>query len=923
VIRPWRPALHWPSVRGRARADAGPLLLVAAVVALVTLLAGAAPPLLRASADDAVRDAARTAGRDADLLAHAGWEYDDAPGGGRMRTARLAEDVEDFRDRANAALDPTLRAVLRPPVAAVTGPTLKVTDGSLLRTFQLTYLVDERGAYSDRQVTWIAGSPPAPSVPPADEGVTVPYDGPPWPVQVGLSEVDAAALGLGPGDRIPLADQYRRVKDVRVSGIFRAKDSADPTWRLAPWLLQPTSGTDGVGTTRLGGLLSPGSLPDARLAFAQDELDRTVRFTPNPDALDSDTAGAITRTLVTLKATSGASSVHDTSLRWESQLDLVLREVQLRVNAAAAQASVLITGVLAAAVLVLLLAADLLARRRAQPLAAARQRGAGLPDLGAELLIESAAVALSGAAVGLALARLIAPGVAWGWALPVAIAATAAGPAFGVLLAARATRDRRAPANRSARRWLSQTRQLRRATAEAAVLIAAAAALVALHQRGILPTAPAGAAGAWSTQDGGAALPSSAPALGVIAGALVMLRLLPVGLRVALRRALRSRRPLAAVGAARAAATAGHALPLLVMVAAAALASFALTLDATADRGLAGGAWRTVGADARLDANPAAAVDMSTLARSIAAAPGVDQAVAAQITDGTRVTTPSTLVTPRLVIVDAAAFQRLLAATPLPDAPELARLSTPGGGDVPALVRSSDGSLLPGTRMRLPRGDDVPAVPLAAVGAAPAVGGTEDVVIVDAAAIAAAGVTVVPNTVWVTGPGTARAVAAKTDGVTTVLRADVLHERRTAPLTAGLLRLAWTSAVALLALGLLGLALGAAASAPERWQTLGRLRTLGLRLREARWVAAGELLPPVAVAALAGPPLGILLAYLTFGPLALRVLVGTDGDPAVAVPWWGAALLAAGFLAAVTVVVPIESALRRRRRLGELLRAGG
>ncbi|WP_332107787.1 hypothetical protein [Phytohabitans flavus] len=231
---PRLPAIHWPSVRGRGRADAGPLALVAAVVVVVTLLAGAAPPLLRAAADDAVQDAARTAGRNADVTAHARWPYDDAPGGGRARTPHLAADIEDFRDQAVGALDPGLRAVLGPPVAMVTSPTLKVTDGSLLRTFQLAYLLDERGAYSDTQVSWIAGGPPAPAVPSDDASVTAPYDGPPWPVQVGLSEADAAALDLGPGDRIPLADQYRRVKNVVVSGIFRATDSNDPTWRLAP-----------------------------------------------------------------------------------------------------------------------------------------------------------------------------------------------------------------------------------------------------------------------------------------------------------------------------------------------------------------------------------------------------------------------------------------------------------------------------------------------------------------------------------------------------------------------------------------------------------------------------------------------------------------------------------------------------------------
>lgn len=916
MIRPRTPAVHWPSVRGRARADTGPLLLAAVVVVVVTLLAGAAPPLLRAAADDAVRDAARAAGRDADVLAHARWEYDDGLGG-RVRAPHLAEDMDNFRDRAKLDLDPALAAVLRPPVATVTGPTLKITDGSLLRTFQLTYLLDEHGPYSAApRVTWVAGGPPRSTV---DGDVTVPHNGPPWPVQVGLSEVDAAALGLRPGDRIPLVDQYKRVKNVQVSGIFRATDSADPTWRLAPWLLRPVAGADGVGTTRLGGLLSPDSLPDARLAFDREELDRTVRFSPDPDALDSDSAQAITAALATLKATSGASNVGDTSLKWESQLDFVLREVRTRVNAASAQASVLLTGVLAGAVLVLLLAADLLMRRRLPALATARQRGVGLADLGTELLIESTAVALVAAAAGLALARAVTPGVSWWSAVPVALAAAAAGPAFGTLYAARATRDRRAPANRAARRWIRQTSQLRRAALEAAVVIAAVAALAALHQRGIVPPSGAGGAtGPWSTQDGGAALPSSAPALGAISGTLVLLWLLPAGTRLALRRALRSRRPLAVFATARAAATSTRALPLLVMAATAALASFALTLGTSAERGLADGAWRTVGADARLDVNPAAGIDVATLTRSIAAAPGVRQAVAAQVIDGARVTTAETLVTPRLVIVDAAAFQRLLATTPLPDAPALAQLASTGQGDVPALVRSGDGSLRTGMRLRLPR-EDAPAIWLKAVGTAPTVGETGDIVIVDAAALAAAGAPAVPNTVWVTGPGAAQAVT----GHTAVLRADVLRERRTAPLTAGLLRLAGISAAALVALGLLGLALGAAAGAPERWQTLSRLRTLGLRVREARWVATGELLPPVAVAAIGGPLLGILLAHLTFGPLALRLIAGTDGDPAVAVPWWGAAMVAVAFLVAVAVVVPVESALRRRRRLSEVLRAGG
>ncbi|GGM65677.1 ABC transporter permease [Dactylosporangium sucinum] len=866
-------ALHWPSIRGRARADAGPLLLVAAVVAAITLLAGAVPPLLRDTADDAVRDAVATAG--AGLTVHALWERDDGPTRGRVRMPRLADDVDDLRTRAASQLGPELRSILQPPIAVVTSPVLNVTDGSVLRKFQLTYLAADDGP----DVTWIAGAPPAGTV---DDNYEVPYSAPPWTVQVGLSEPDAAALGLRPGDRIQLKDEQKTVKDVRVSGIYRPVDPADPAWRLVPALLGPVAGADGIGTTRFAGLLSRDSLPDARLAFDQDKLVRAVEFAPRPSALTWGQTGAVAEAIVALKATSSSSGVFDDSLRWESHLDGVLRDAEQRVNAASAQASVLLTAVLAATALSLLLAADLLVRRRVPALTAARLRGASLPTLFLELLLESVALAALAGAVGLVVALLLTGGAGLLWALPVVLTAALAAPLLGTLAAARATNDRRVPANRSARRWASRTAALRRFALEGAAVLGAVAALVALRQRGL-------------TTDG---LPSGGSALGAFAGALILLRVLPAGTGLALRRALRSRRPLAVFGAARAAETATRALPTLALVTAATLAAFALTVAATAAQGLSDGAWRTVGADARLDLT----------AEPPPGLPGVY----AQISQ-VRLTADATAVDVRLVVVDAVAYQRLLATTPLPDAAALSQLKSPGS-PVPALVR---GSLRPGMHLQLPATDDTPAVELVAVGAAPPVGdASTDVVIVDTAALAAAGLPTIPNTVWLTSR------VAPPDGADLVLREDVLRERRSAPLTAGLLRLSWTAAVVLLLLALLALALGAAAGAPDRWQTLTRLRTLGLRPRDARWVAVGELLPPVLLAAVGGPLLGALLAWLVAGPLDLRLLTAQDTAPALVLPWWSLAAVAAALPVALAVVVPVESALRRRQRMSEVLRAG-
>ncbi|WP_433830652.1 FtsX-like permease family protein [Actinoplanes sp. CA-015351] len=955
------PILHWPSVRGRARADAGPLLLTAVVVAVVSALAGAVPSLLRSTADDAVRDAVRRAGSAADVTVTARWEPDDGETG-RIRMPRLAEDVTALRERALDELGGGLRAALLPPVAGVTTPTLKVTDGSVLRTLRLGYLSRDGGP----AVTWLTGGEPGPT----EEGFPeVSPSGPPWTVSIGLSETAAAAFDAEPGDHIPVADEKGNTKDVVVSGVFRPTDPADPAWRLAPWLLEPVTGADGLGSTRFGGLLSAASLPDARLAFGPDDTSRTVWFSPDPDVLTWESADRIAATAVTLKATSASSSSFDTASTWNTQLDAVLRDVRAQVNAASAQASVLLIAVLTVAVLVLLLAAGLLVHRRTPALAVARQRGTGLPVLAIELVIESATVTLVSAGIGLAVARTLVsesvsgngPQPVFGVAavvavMPVVLAAVLAGPVLAVIAAARATRDRRAPANRSARRRIARTAQMRRVAGELAVLVVVAAAFAALHQRGVSPGAAV-------------ALPAAAPTLGVLAGALILLRLAPVGAGIALRWAVRSARPLAVFGASRVSETAGRVLPLVTMVVAAGLPVFAFTVAGTVEAGLRDGAWRTVGAEARLDlaldspspspspspSSPSSSPSgsgspsgsessaSSELVRRLAGQSGVLHVVAGQVVDGARIVAAEVTVSPRLVIVDTAAFRELLADTPLPDGEALARLTSPvspsvvpsvvpstlpdksgmsdGEFPVPALVLSSDGGMRVGMKLQLLR-DDAPAVALVAVGTAPAIGGAPDVVLVDANALAAAGMTAEPDTIWATGPGAAQAITTSGVAGDAVIRTEILRERHDAPLVAGLLRLAWASAVVMLALGLLGFALSAAATAPERWQTLTRLRTIGLRPRDARRVATAELLPLAVVAAVAGPALGLGMAWQTLGPLALRLLTGQSANPSVHLPWPALILVSTSFLVVALTVAPAESALRRRQHLSEVLRVG-
>ena len=165
-------------------------------------------------------------------------------------------------------------------------------------------------------------------------------------------------------------------------------------------------------------------------------------------------------------------------------------------------------------------------------------------------------------------------------------------------------------------------------------------------------------------------------------------------------------------------------------------------------------------------------------------APGVRAAVAGRVAEMTLASSVSTGASVRLVIVDARAYEQLLATSDLPDAPQLERLTTAGGEDapVPALLLGGPPGLEDGLHVRWGANDDVA---LDVVGEAPRVdAATDPVIVVDAAAFAAAGARADPDTIWALGPGAPEALhaAAEEDPADTVLTFDEvltsLRERR-------------------------------------------------------------------------------------------------------------------------------------------------
>lgn len=923
--------LHPAAVARQARADVWPLVTAATVICVTTFLAATTPWLLGAMADDAVRYAVADPQAGAEVTVTVplteGWAFP------RELRTDTASSVEYAADQLEENLPAELLTVLGPPLGAVTSTSLRLDlpDGGPGGNLRLAYVWSADAA----EIEWVEGRPGAATATPLE--VAGARAGTRWPVEVGLSESAAALLGVGVGESLSVADGQSRPVDVTVTGVFRAQDPQDPVWGQVPELLEPrVLGAAGTARTEVAALLSAESVPLARLAVEPDDTTRTYMLEVEPDALRHADARLVAARMAALEAAPTDLGIPGPEPTVRSRLDLVLLAADARVRAAQAQASVLLVAVVTVSALVLALVAQVLTRRRHAVLAQHRARGASLAAVGGALAVESLTVTVLSGGLGLALAAVVAPGSADApWAAPVLAVAVLAAPLRGVRAASAGTGGRRAPANRRLRHLAGRAARVRRGSAEAALVLVGAGAFVTLRGRGLAETDPLGAD----------LLLAAAPTLLCVAVAVLAVRLLPVGLRRAVAAARGLRRAVPVLSAARAHATSGAVVPFVAVTVAVGLTTFGLVVTETTRTGLVDGSWDTVGADVtvRTEASP----DLPGHAATVATAHGVDAAATGRVADAVQLFSGSADRRVRVVALDAAAFERLLAATPLPDAPQLAALDDrPADGTVPVLLSAAlSGASGGGTdRAEGTDGSGDPdelsllwertSVPLTLIGTAPALAEVGDdttssdadaLVVVDREALAAAlGSDVDPDTLWVAGPG---AVAAVAD-VPALAQQEVtsrtawLDARRSDPLTSGLVLVVGGSVLSLLVLSVLGVVLGASSGAASRATTLATMRVLGLSARDVGRVAVGEVMPAVAVAGLTGTAVGALAAAGTVGPLSLRLVTGQAADPALAVPWWATVPLLV-LVATVAVVVAVESSARRRLRLGQVLRVGG
>ncbi|NGN66703.1 hypothetical protein G5C51_22715 [Streptomyces sp. A7024] len=916
------------------------LPLLAGLLVLIALLAGgtaAAPPLLD-RAEGRVLAARIGEAQESDAAVRFSRTF--RPGLDLPMPERpdvLASDLELIGGNLARQRPQNLVGPLGLPVTHIGLPETGARIGGRLTSLRLLYAQD-----APRDPAYVAGR--APRAPKAGE-----------PIEIAVSTHTRDALRLRPGARIRtnapdqhLGGVYRRHSysgPLVVSGVFRTPEARGPAalGSVHPLLERPLRAG---GALQAEALIHVGALPAAfdrgTMQFTADwrvplrlTAAQAARFTGD------DGRAELIRGIAAYRQAGEQHIWDDAALLNASapgqtltpdvddEATPVIRALGAEWEQAALLGSFALASLAAVGLATVVVIARLAVRRRAVPDQLRRARGASATGLALERALLTLPFAAAGLGAGLLAAGLVVPDVPVraGWAIVVAALAWLAVPA----LTAATTSDRRlrreepdAGVRRPARLRL---------TAEAAVLLAAVAGIVALRVRG--------------TTSGPDPQLAAVPVLAGLAVVVVLIRLYPLPVRALARLAGRGRGAVGLIALARAGKEApAKALALLVLVTTLGTAVFTGLVSETVTEGRRTGLeWRTGGADAVLTGLQQSGAELHR-------APGVEHAVpvTGYSTELISMRTGLSRRSADLVAVDPG---RLAAARPdSPAARALRALDAAGEGrgkgvEIPAVgsagtAGDSYTTGFKGTSVRIrvvaELGADAARDPLLGPllrGRSDPPGTTSPLLLTDTGAVAAAkraGMVEPGDRMLLLygeriDPARLRALVMAT-GVVGLKVDDALHFRaeETAAGPGDVLRPAQrVSAVcgaATAVLALLAVLLELALTAPERGRTLARLRLLGFSGRSAAALGAVQLLPMALAAVAGGLAVGLALPAVLGPALDLRRLAGTPAEPALHTDYGLLAALGCGLLALIALAVVAETAAARRRGLGATLRVG-
>ncbi|MFG2564607.1 ABC transporter permease [Streptomyces sp. NPDC048567] len=752
-------------------------------------------------------------------------------------------------------------------------------------------------------------------------------------VEAAVTEETAKALRIKTGATIAVPTRGDDTLTVRITGIVAPKNPAGSYWSAEPLLRTPSLVAKPTKDTPryywIAALLLP---PDAAPALlstpGQPEL--YWRIAPDVSHLTALDVPRLRTSVASLEGGPGLLAMRDVAgatVNTTTDLDEILTGYDGMRTAIQPVVTVAAVGIGAVAAVVLLMTGGLLAGRRHAELALLRARGGSLWGIGGRLLAETAVTAVPAGALGLLLA-VLAVGEARLW--PAAVGAGAVVALVCAALPLRTALQHRTPQTHIGRDNLATARPSRRRTvAELTLLVLAVGAVFALRRRGT------------DAEGGTDLLVSAAPVLVGLIAAVVLVRLYPLPLRLALRSVSRLRGAIGFLSLARAGRTsASGTLPLLALLVALTTAAFGGSVLAGVADARDDAAVLATGADARVTGAADSAPLPAGLVRAMEQAEGVRGSARVQVEfgvalpaadNGTQDAKGATLIG-----VDPATYAALARSTGLgPFSADGLRAKGAGAAPdedrvVPALVSPSVAERL-GDRplgLRALAGNfKVKAV--ATVTRTPAVDGSSFIV-VDAAAFTHRQTTAL----LLTGDGLdakeLRAAARHSGEKAAVqLRSEERATYVDTPMQSGAERIYLAAIIAGAGYALLAVLLSLLQTAPERTTLLARLRTMGLTSRQGGRLLGFEALPQALLAAGGG----LLVGWATIALLApgidlvrLALSSGPGTGPLATAPLrtdpWSLVLPALGVIVLTGAVAGVQAWWAGRRGSITELRAG-
>ncbi|GLY78909.1 FtsX-like permease family protein [Actinoallomurus iriomotensis] len=880
-------------LRRTARARWAPLLILGLLVLVTAFLAGAGPRTLVAGYDRAARETVAGAPFGSTDLVATAQISPVAPTDERLRArfpSATAGGLAAEQRRWLGLFPPTLRRTIATADTNAATQFMGLT-GAGSRELSLAFSSTAPG-----HVRYVSGRPPGAPEPTAH--------GPRF--EAALPVRAAQRLGVKAGDVVTTTSQP--ALDVRVTGLFTPADPGSGYWaahhryedaelkklQSGQIIILATALVDPSGYRALCG----------RTPF---RIDLTWTYTPAASRVTARDAPALVEDVHRAGEALPTVRVDAAGPALDTRFDDILDDFVHRLHTTQTLLSLSLAGLFAAALGVLLLAARLLSARLGADLAVQAARGASRAQLAGLAGGLAALVTLPAAALGLPASALLVNGPAQPVSLAAAVVSAVIAIALPAVAAGRRRRRRVRPAHR-------------RLVAEALLVVLAVAGTYLLRRRGLTSDT-------WAS--GVDPFLSAVPALLSVAAGLLLLRVLPVPLRLAGRFLARGRSAVPFVGVARASRQDATAvLPLVVLLLAVAVIGFGSTVQTSLARTQRIATYEDVGGDARADALTMDARVVDRVRRS----PGVRAAVPAQTVDGARLLSNGDVADELTAVgVDLGAYRRMMAGTGL-RIPAWPR--TRPGDPVPALLspaarRKATGG---GLALSTDYGRRMPVRIAGTVARFPGRAPGEGFVLVPADALArATGGSAGSVSVFVRGEhldvAALRRNVVQPDlgdaGAGTVTTYRMTHDAFTQGELGRLVGRGFgLTGVLVACYGTLAVLVILFAGAAERGRAVSYLRTLGLSRRQARSLAFVEIAPTLLAASAAGWVLGLVLPGLLGPAIDLRPYTGGSPVTHYVPDLPQAAGLAGGLLVFAVLAVFIDAVTAARRGLGGVLRIG-